>query len=352
MDKKPLFEVTEHDRQIYRDELQGFLPHRILDIHTHVWLESLVRRKGEFRAASWPAMVAADNSLEDLKETYRLMFPDKEVTAMFFGSSKKNSMDAINAYVEGCSRQSGWPALYYSSPDEDPEDLERKIRRGGFLGLKSFQNLAPEYIPEAEIRIFDFFPKNQLAMLDRIGGIAMLHIPRSGRLKDPVNLHQIVELKKEFPRVGLIIAHIGRAYCRNDIGDAFEILSQCQDLMFDFSANSCEEAMEALLRSVGSRRVMFGSDLPILRMRARRVVENNVYINLVPPGLYGDISGDPHMREVPRSEEEKLTFFMYEELLAFKRVSQKLRLSAEDIENVFYNNANDMINRARENIYG
>ena len=347
-----LFEVTRHDRQVYERELRDFLPRRMIDIHTHVWLESLAREKGEFRAVTWPTLVAADNSIEDLQETYRLMFPDKEVSAMFFGSSKKNSMDAINDYVARCSRESGFPALYYSSPAEAPDELERKIRAGGFLGLKSFLNLAPAYIPENEIRVFDFFPKNQLKKMDEMGAMVMLHIPRSGRLKDPVNLHQIVELKKEFPHIGLIIAHIGRAYCENDIGDAFEFLAQCPDLMFDFSANSCDAAMEALLRAVGPKHVMFGSDLPILRMRARRIVENNTYINLVPPGLYGDVSGDPHMREVSPQEAEKLTFFMYEELLAFKRIAQKLGLGRGDVEDVFYNNAAGMIAQARKNIYG
>jgi len=348
-----LFEVTDHDRQIYEQELRYFLPRKIIDIHTHVWLESLIKKKsGEFRAVTWPTLVASDNSIEDLQETYRLMFPDKEVSALFFGSSKPGYMDAINDYTAQCSKKSGFPALYYSTPDESPERLEQKIRAGGFLGLKSYLNLAPSYIPENEIRIFDFFPKNQLKKMDEMGAIVMLHIPRSGRLKDPVNLHQIVELKREFPRVGLIVAHIGRAYCQCDIGDAFTFLAQCPDLMFDFSANCCDDAMEALLRAVGPKHVMFGSDLPILRMRTRRITENGTYINLVPPGLYGDPKQDPHLREVSPEEAEKITFFMYEELLAFKRVARKLRLSAGDLEDVFYNNAAAMLDQARRNIYG
>lgn len=348
-----LFEVTEYDRQVYERELRDFLPSRMIDIHTHVWLESLVeKREATKRAVSWPNRVAYDNSIEDLQETYRLMFPGKDVSAMFFSMTRKGSLDRLNDYSSRCSRQSGFPALYFSMPEEDPEELEQKIRAGGFLGLKSYLTLSPDYIPENEIRIFDFFPKNQLEKMNELGAIVMLHIPRSGRLKDPVNLHQIAEIKREFPRIELIVAHIGRAYCENDIGDAFEFLSQCPDLMFDFSANSCAEAMEALLRAVGPRHVMFGSDLPILRMRARRIVENNVYINLVPPGLYGDVSGDPHMREVSPEEAEKLTFFMYEELLAFKHVSEKLGLSRADVEDVFFNNAAAMIGRAKKNIYG
>ena len=349
-----LFTVTDYDKQVYENELKDFLPDKIIDIHTHVWLNSLIKddNTGADRAALWPTLVAADNSIEDLQETYRLMFPDKQVSAMFFGSSRKGSMDALNKYCAECSKKSGFPALYYSSPDEDPEDLEQKIHDGGFLGLKSFLNLAPDYIPENEARVFDFFPKNQLKKMDEMGAIVMLHLPRSKRLKDPVNIQQIIELKQEFPNVGLIIAHIGRAYCENDIGDAFEQLAVCDDLMYDFSANTCEIAMEKLIKSVGTKRVMFGSDLPILRMRTRRITENNTYINLVPPGLYGDPNQDLHLREVSEQEAKEITFFMYEELRSFKRVAEKLNLTRSEIEDIFYNNANGMIEKARKNIYG
>ena len=349
-----LFTVTDYDRQVYEKELKDFLPDKIIDIHTHVWLNSLVKddKQGSARAAFWPTLVAADNSIEDLQETYRLLFPDKQVSAMFFGSSRRGSMHALNNYVAQCGKQSGFPVLYYSSPDEDPEFLEEKIREGGFLGLKSFLNLAPEYIPENEVRIFDFFPKNQLKKMNDMGAIVMLHIPRNKRLRDPVNIHQIIEFKREFPNIGLIIAHIGRAYCENDIGNAFEELSVCDDLMYDFSANCCEIAMEKLIKSVGTKRVMFGSDLPILRMRTRRITENNTYINLVPPGLYGDPNQDPHLREVSEEEAKEITFFMYEELRSFKKVAEKLDLARGDIEDIFYNIANGMIEKARKNIYG
>lgn len=97
---------------------------------------------------------------------------------------------------------------------------------------------------------------------------------------------------------------------------------------------------------------MFGSDLPILRMRTHRIEENGTYINLVPPGLYGDPNQDPHLREVTAEEAEKITFFMYEELLAFKRAAQTLNLSRQDVEDIMYNNARKLLDDARKSIYG
>lgn len=351
----PLFEVKDVDRRIYAEELRDFLPEKMIDIHTHVWLKELYPQKdpvADARTVTWPSLVAADDSVEDLQETYRLMFPDKQVTPMMFPFTERVGSQDQNDYVSACAKRTGYPALYYSLPEQSGEELEARIREGGFLGVKSYLSLAPEYIPEKEIRIYDFFPKHQLKVLNDMGAIVMLHIPRDGRLKDPVNLHQIAEIATEFPKIRLIIAHIGRAYTAEDVGNAFEFLAPYTNLLYDFSATCCDYAMEALIRSVGTKRVMFGSDLPILRMRTHRIIENGTYINLIPPGLYGDPNQDRHLREVSPEEAENITFFMYEEILAFKRVATKLGLTREDIERCFYQNASDLIEAARKSIYG
>lgn len=353
-----LFEVKDYDRKVYEEELRDFLPDKMIDVHTHVWLKSLTTpRPGDedSRAVLWPTLVAADDSIEDLQETYRLLFPGKQVSAMMFASGVHDLQSGVknNEYVSQCSKRTGWPALYYSHPTQSADEVEKMVRQGGFLGLKSYLSLSPSYIPEAEIRIFDFFPKHQLARMNEMGAIVMLHIPRNGRLKDPVNLEQILEIKREFPDLRLIIAHIGRAYVKEDVGNAFtDYLNKAPDLMYDFCANCCEYAITELIRNAGPKHAMFGTDMPILRMRTRRIEENGTYINLVPPGLYGDPSQDRHLREVSEDEAKTITFFAYEELLAFKRACKTLGCTREDVEDMMYNNAKNLIDGARRSIYG
>ena len=349
-----LFEVTAYDKKVWEEELRDFLPEKIFDVHTHVYLEkNITQAEGTApkRVVTWTRTVAKENPIEDLQETYRLMFPGKEVKALMFGSIGA-TFEKHNEYLSKVTKETGWPALYYSHPEETAEELEKKIREGGFLGIKCYLSLAKKYLPVKEIRIFDFFPKHQLAKMNEMGAIVMLHVPRDGRLKDVVNLSQILEIRREFPNVRLIVAHIGRAYCEEDVGNAFDYLDQEPETMYDFSANCCEYAITEIIKHAGPKHVMFGTDFPILRMRTHRIIENGTYVNLVPPGLYHDPNNDPHLREVTPEEAEKITFFAYEELLAFKRACEKLGCSKQDVEDMMYNNAVELIEGARKSIYG
>ncbi|MCX5642484.1 MAG: amidohydrolase family protein [Candidatus Omnitrophica bacterium] len=344
---KPLFEIKPIDREFYEKRLRKWLPDKIIDIHTHVWLKRFQEKKKRgisLRTVSWPSMVADENPVEHLVETYKLIFPGKTVTPLIFANlTAPEQFDAANDYVRQVSRRHGFPALIFSDPQWTASNLENRIQKGGFLGVKSYLTMSPSYLPESEIRIFDFFPHHQLEMLNRRGWVMMLHIPRDGRLRDPINLAQMLEIEERYPDIRLIIAHVGRAYCPEDIGDAFQVLAKTKKMYFDISANTNEEAFRQLLKTVGPKRVLFGSDLPILRMRTRRIFEHGKYINLVPKGIYGAVSADSHLREVEGEEAEKLTFFIYEELDAFRRASEAAGLTRGDINRVFYRNAFDLL---------
>ena len=346
-----IVEMTERDKRIYDTELKDFLPERMLDVHSHVFNRHILPPPDPNKKPTWASIVMKEGSIESLEETYKTMLPGKKVSALMF--TAKGAWEQNNAYVSAAAKKNGWYALYYSHPDETGEDLKNKIRGGGFLGIKSYLSFAPKYIPRKEVRVFDFFPKAQLETLNELGGIVMLHIPRDGRLRDPVNLEQILEIKREFPRVRLIVAHIGRAYTEEDVGNAFtDYLDKAPDLMYDFSANCCDFAIREVIKHAGTKHVMWGTDMPVQRMRTHRITENGTYINLVPPGLYGGSETDPHLREVSPEEAEKITFFLYEELLSFKRVFAELRLTRRDVEDILYNNAADLIEGARRDIYG
>ncbi len=288
------FELKPVDTAYYAEHLAGFLPRRIIDAHTHVWLRSFVTEtEAETRTANWPRLVSADSSIADLLATYRLMLPRQSVTPLLFGWPERQvDLQKTNDYTSQVARQHGLPCLLVSTPEWPAEELERQVVAGGFLGLKPYLSFAPVHIKSDEVTIYDFLPHPQLEVAGAHGWIVMLHIPRPARLKDPVNLHQMLEIERRYPRIRLVYPHIGRAYCIEDLEDAFDVLRDTEHLLFDFSANTNEHVFAAFLRAFGPKRLLFGSDLPVARMRMRRICEDGIYIKLVPPGLYGDVSGD------------------------------------------------------------
>ena len=341
---KKLFEVKPVDEKFYRSGIRDFLPEKIIDIHTHIWKkrkDKTVYQKN--RVVSWPSRVAEENPIEHLLQSYKLFFPGKQVIPLLFNSpTAGKNLDILNRYVIMSAKKYKLPSLMLSRPDWSEDKFSKRLARGNFLGVKPYLSFAPGNIRADSICIFDFIPHHQLEILDTGGKILLLHIPRSGRLRDIVNLSQMLEIERKYPGIKLIIAHVGRAYCIEDVGDAFKTLKGTR-MFFDISANTNETVFLRLIETVGPERILFGSDLPITRMRMRRICEKGVYINLVPEGLYGDVSGDKNMREVTGKEAENLSFFMYEEIHAFRKTSEKAGLTRRDIEKVFYSNAARML---------
>lgn len=342
------FEIKEIDRIFYERELKNFLPDKIIDIHTHVHTLKYKIPVEIKRTVVWPSLVARENTGEQIQDMYRLMLPGKEIVPLMFGSIRRGQdFKKNNDYVAEMSKKYNFPALYYSRPEECAQELEAQCKEGNFLGLKSYLSMAVDYIPEKEIRIFDFFPEYQFEVANKNGWIIMLHIPRDQRLRDKVNLAQLLEIDINYPNAKVIVAHIGRAYADSDVGDAFEVLANTKNLLFDFSANTNKSVIQQAIKTFSPKRVMFGSDAPICKMRTRRIIENGTYINLVPKGLYGDESQDPHLRGVEGPEAGTITFFLYEELYSFKQAAIELGLTKEDVEDIFYNNAKRIIDSVK-----
>ena len=326
-----LLDVKPYDKQYYEEILKPFLPEKFIDCHTHVWLmEHDPHKTLRSGTQNWPGLVAKENSIEDLNETNRLLFPDNKVISVLYGDCAVSiDRKAVNSYVAEKAIDNGYPALYLCHPDTPAEELERIILENPvFKGIKVYLQFAPAYLPADEIRIYDFLTKEHLAVCDKHGWVVQLHIARPKRLADPVNYIQLLEIEQNYPNLQLIVAHLGRAYANEDIGDALDYLKNTEKTVWDFTANTNDWVMEQVLQRFGSDRFIYGSDFPIFRMKSRRTVENGVYINEIPQGQfpYEAIKGDSHMREIPFPEAERITFFIYEEMNACRLACQRMGL--------------------------
>ena len=328
---------SDYDKIVYQEQLDAFLPERFVDAHTHVYPASVMKNR---EPDYWPDRVAFENPIEDLKQTYRDLFPGKNVVPVIFGNPK-GDIEEGNEYCSYVAATEKLPSLFLTDYNMSGEELEKNVIKGGFMGLKPYFCNARVGVNAADADIFDFLPKEHLRVADKHGWIVMLHISKRARLRDETNIRQLMEIEQKYPNVKLIVAHVGRAYSEEDLGNAFDTLGKSEKMLFDFTANTLSVAMERCLQAVGTKRLMFGSDLPITKMKMYRITENGDYVNVVPRGLYGDLTGAAHMRE---TDEKNVTNFMYEELLAFKRCAEKLALTKADVRDVMCNNAAKLFN--------
>ena len=329
------FEYKACDRAFYDRELKDFLPDKMFDAHVHISTAGLSRYGSHNGGSTWTDYLCKEMGVGEFLAMNKEMFPNQKMEALIFGMCLTD-IDETNAYVINNNKDYGFPMLYRSDYAQDPDELEANVKAGGFIGLKPYLSNCPSYIPSNEVRIFDFLPPAQLEVANKNGWIIMLHIPRNKRLGDPVNIAQIMEIEEKYPNIKLIVAHVGRAYTDADFGNAFEILKNTKHMMFDFTANLFTPAITEGIKTVGVDRFLYGTDLPIAVMRMYRIVENGDYFNVVPRGYYGDVTGQPHMRE---EDNDQISLMVYEQLLAFKRSVAELKLTDTDVEKILYSNA-------------
>ena len=336
MDLRECLRVTDEyyrevDLPFYRDNIADFIPDRIIDIHSHVTCPEEILPDVPLETF-WANRVCPDGMpLTNLLKANDLMFPGKRLTSVVFPMpSNRLDIETGNRYLADQARKHGTIPLMLTHPSWKAERVSDVLDEGGFFGLKPYPNMAPGKNPD-EIEIYDYLPESHLELAHQRRLLVILHIPRPGRLADPVNLRQLREIDEKYPGANVVVAHVGRAYCPR-FGDGLDELGDTQNIIFDISANTNQEVFERLLRTVEPGRIVYGSDLPISAMHSGRVCEGDNYVNIV----LGADWEDGHTRRGGR--DEGITFFLYEVIAAFVRAAVNAGISREDLAKVFYGN--------------
>lgn len=321
-------------KDIYENEIGPWLPERIIDCHVHVTLaEHMGPISPERIAANWAMEVGLEQSWEQLADNYRLLFNDREVRALAFGGVFcEVDIESNNSYVlQGLSRPELCAGvLCVTHPEWDGEAVTRALM-SGFIGIKPYPDLAAQ--GTNEVSIFDFLPRAHLAALDENGGILMLHLPRKRRLGDPDNLKELAEISDAYPRVRIIVAHIGRSFCLPAARRGLPGLAGRANMWFDTSANLNADVFEYAIETVGPDRILFGSDLPVTLMRGVREHVGDDYVN------YTDAPYSWNTNRKSPEEEAAYTYYLYEELRALIEAVRRVGAGRDVMEMIMCSNA-------------
>lgn len=330
----PNFVYDDDDKRVWREELDPFLPPRLFDFHGHVYL-----------ADHWPSQPDADPSLPVVTDEYRhetfadvqrTIWPGREVHALLLGSvDPKADLDSINAYVAQAARIRRWPALMVPSLGDDADSLLRKLRHGPFIGFKPYWTFVTWKSP-ADVTLEDMITPAMRQAADSARLIITTHIPRPGRLADPVNIAGLRRLCRDAPNAKIVLAHFGRSYFPEAVGDGLA-LADLPNLYPELSMVQDWEVIEAAFNHFDRRKILFGLDLPIAQEKGKLLGVN---------GQRHFFTKRPHKWSVhadPGTYTVHCTLFAYEIARAIKKAAARAALSAADVENVFFNNAQRLV---------
>jgi hypothetical protein len=164
-----------------------------------------------------------------------------------------------------------------------------------------------------------------------------LHVPRAGRLGDARNIAEIKEIRRCYPRVVLVIAHLGRCYTLPHAAEAFGALADDPGLYFDNSAVLNPAVHRLALETFGPRRILYGTDNPIFYMRGRRSWQGRTYINHTSYPFFFN-----RQREAPEVE-AGYTLYMYEALRAIRQACDDLSLDRGQVAAILHDNAAGLV---------
>lgn len=335
--QKPDSEQTRSWRQtthlpenahIFREEFDSFIPDRILDFHTHIMPAGVLQVGESYSCAGHPIQkYDYDDLASDLTELY----PSRQTFAVCFGfPNPAYNRELNNNYVaRQADRRRFFPFRLIDPLNDTPEKLRADIVSYKFLGLKPYLN----YVRKTDansVEVNEMLPAPLMEVANEFGLIIILHIPRAGRLADPLNRKQIIELCSRYPHVKIVLAHVGRAYFLKNIMGNLDEFCRLPNLWYDLAMLNNWEVLEYLFTHVPSDRILYATDLPIAIAPGKSVEINDQYSYITP--VPWKLSICDTQRRI------KFTSFVYEELRAIKKAVERVGLDKDFVRALFYDN--------------
>jgi glutamate-1-semialdehyde 2,1-aminomutase len=335
-------EITPVDRRIWEEELDGFVPRRVYDVHTHLYRWAFNRNpdKDSSPYAKLLGSQWADATARLADACDALLMPGREVHRLSFPFPFPDPCDfaASNQFVADQTRgDSESAALMLVHPHMQSDAVEQEVDRHGFVGFKPYRFYASSG-DAVNCRLTDFMPEALIQLADRRGLLIMMHLAKKNAVADAENLADLLRLSQKYPRARWILAHCARSYSSWPIERAAGHLRGLANVWYDTSSVCESDAIEALYQAVGLDRVMYGSDdLPVGVLRGKYIAFGFAWAYLSPANQTLELS---HC-------EGAMTFTRYEQLRAMQRAGKRLGLGKEEHEKIFYRTAAELVRAVR-----
>ena len=322
-------EDHDFDEALSRRELENFIPDRIFDAHAHLYRRDFFRGSVPDLVTKYPEM-----GLDQFRHSIGKIIPNRHIIGgLFFGwPDPEIDIEANNDFVrDQVEHDPSSRAQMLITPEMDPEFVRERVKRDGFSGLKcyhvyagkgpTFNATIPSYLPEAHVRI-----------AHDEGLSITLHMVRPRAIADPENQGTIRAWAAKYPNARFILAHAARGFNPYHTIEGIGSLKGLNNIWCDTSAVTEGGAFEAIVRTLGVERLLYGSDSPVSLIRGRCVAIADSFLWLSEANTTFTVPyGNLHPALVG-----------FESLRVLKLACLNLGLSDSQVEKIFWQNAAEL----------
>ncbi|REK24508.1 MAG: aminotransferase class III-fold pyridoxal phosphate-dependent enzyme [Planctomycetota bacterium] len=325
-----LCRTEERDRELFARELAAWVPPRSFDAHAHLYDLRMLYDGATDDSFEGPAEIR----FATYRERTADWMGDKCPRGGLFFPFPRKGLDrrAANAFLlEEVQAHPDVEGLMMIAPQDDPADVEAQVKRDGWRGFKVYHVFAERektFHAESE----EFLPEWAWEIADRRGLAIMLHMVLDRALADERNQVYIREHCIRYPGAKLVLAHAARGFCAAHTVEGIGSLRGLSNVWFDTSAVCEPAAMEAILRTFGTTRLLFGTDFGVSEVRGEAITLGDGFW-----WLYED-QFDWSNWTLGRPTKVGI-----QSLLAVKQACRTLCLRDDDVERIFRGNAEQML---------
>jgi glutamate-1-semialdehyde 2,1-aminomutase len=329
------WQLTDADRAFIAREVEPFLPGKIFDAHAHLF------RHAHYAPGGPPPQLEgtpAEIGLAVFREYIGWIHPGGRTRGgLFFGLAFTGDREGNNAYVAAevaAGPADGFQALgqMVIAPGMDPEYVRQTVRANGFVGLKPYHTMAQVEGPTFLAPIESYLIEEHVRIAHEEGLAITLHMVRDRALADPANQAAIRRYCQRYPNMRLILAHAARGFNPWHTIEGVHSLIGLDNVWFDTSAVTEAGAFEAIVETMGHRRLMYGSDFYVSHLRGRCVA--------IGDSFHWFYAEEMNLAEKHTTLQPVLVGL--ESLRSLALACRRLKLSDGQVEDIFYNNAAEL----------
>ena len=316
---------TEYDREGIKI-LSDFLPDKIFDAHMHVYDSShlpMSFKDGERDTGDLDAYHKAFGEMLCYPKVWRANMITSPDPAMRDPKGEVRRMADAFLLSEFDLHPENVGQIMVS-PLESADDIEKRLTHPRIRGLKVYYMLSDRE-KHGDESPDEYIPEGAWEVADKYSMPVTIHLVGSDALADPRNYNYIVDRARRYKNAKVVLAHAARAFASYTAIEGVDRVMGLENVFFDLSAICEPSPMLKLLTTVGTSRIMWGTDYPSTVDHGRAISVARRFL-----WLGENVLG-------------KCWLYAIENLMATRDAANIAKLTRSDVERMFYTTAEEVL---------